>query len=145
MVQLVGACPVHQNAVDLVPSQGTYLGCGFDLQWRRIREATDGCFLSHPCFFLSSSLSKSLNISSGEDLKKKENMIKNNYITMFLEVFPFTFKFFFRWTKSPLQRGYLPYQFLLRTKYYKRINIQYFIFIAFNMVFKLIFRKCKYD
>ena len=47
--------PIHQKVTGSIPSQGTYLGCRFDPQWRRIWEATLDVSLLHWCFspFLS--------------------------------------------------------------------------------------------
>ena len=50
--------PIHQEVTGLVPSQGTYLGCGFDLQPGHVREATDWCSITHQCFSLLFSLSQ---------------------------------------------------------------------------------------
>ena len=66
----------------MIPSQGTYLGCGYNLQIGHIREATSQCF-SHvdvspsPCVSLSPSLSlslQSIGIPSGEDWDKKQRI-----------------------------------------------------------------------
>ena len=48
--------PIHQNAVGSIPSQVTYLGCGFDPWWGHVWEATDQCF-SLTLMFLFLSLS----------------------------------------------------------------------------------------
>ena len=34
-------CPVHQKVAGSIPSQDTYLGCGFDPQSGQAQEATD--------------------------------------------------------------------------------------------------------
>ena len=47
--------PMHQKAASLVPSQGTYPGCGFNPQLGRMWETTDQCF-SLTLMFLSPSL-----------------------------------------------------------------------------------------
>ena len=56
-----------QNVVGSIPCQGTHLGCRFDPPSRCIQEATGQCF-SLTSMFLSL---KSINVSLGEDLKKK--------------------------------------------------------------------------
>ena len=58
-------CPVHQKVAGLIPSQGTYLGCGFDHWPGHITGGNQSLFLSHIDVFLSfspppSSLSKIL-------------------------------------------------------------------------------------
>ena len=63
----------HQKGVGSVAGQGTGLGCGFDPQSGHVWEATDCCFSPSspptPPPPLPLSL-KSMNMSSGEDLKK---------------------------------------------------------------------------
>ena len=51
--------PVHQEAADSIPSQGTYLGLGFDPSFGCVQKATDP-FFSHIHVFpsVSSSFSK---------------------------------------------------------------------------------------
>ena len=61
-------CPIHQKVAGSIPSQSTYLGCGFNPQLGAVQEETSRCF----SLFLPPppSLSlKSVNISLGEDLK----------------------------------------------------------------------------
>ena len=41
MAGSVGASSMHQKVVGLIPIQGTYLGCAFDPQLRRVHEVTD--------------------------------------------------------------------------------------------------------
>ena len=60
VAQLVGACPIHWKVASSIPSQGTYLGCRFNPWSGCIEEATDRCFLSPQCFFLSLILPLSL-------------------------------------------------------------------------------------
>ena len=63
--------PAHQKVVCWIPGQGTHLGCGFD-PWSGACGRQWADVLSHRCFSLSLSLPlslKSVNISSGEDLK----------------------------------------------------------------------------
>ena len=75
--------PVHQKALGSIPYQCTYLGCKFDPELgHRGRQPTDisltSMFLSLSLFLslspsplLFSLTLKSINISSGEDLKRK--------------------------------------------------------------------------
>ena len=68
-------CPIHWKVAGSISSEGICLGCGFDTQSGHIQEATDQCFfhvdvsfsLLSPTFLFL----KSMNISSGEDLKKQ--------------------------------------------------------------------------
>ena len=70
VAQLAGPSSVHQKVVGLISSQGTYLGCEFDLQSGRIWEATDRCPPPSlpPLSLPLPHSSKVINISS--DLKK---------------------------------------------------------------------------
>ena len=77
VAQLVEHHPVHQNIVGSIPRQDKCLGIGFAPQGAHVR-GNLSMFLSHisytdvsPCFSPSLLLSlKSINRSSGEDLKK---------------------------------------------------------------------------
>ena len=67
--------PIHQRAVGSVPSQGTYLGCGFNPWQGTYKRQLTGFSLTSMSVCLSVSLSKSINISSGEDLKKRRGYV----------------------------------------------------------------------
>lgn len=62
----------------MTPGQGTYLGCGFDLQCGHMWDTTDKSMslsdmdlsLSLPLFLLVKSINNNNNIFSGEDFKK---------------------------------------------------------------------------
>ena len=77
---------MHQKVAGSVPSQGMYLGCGFDPWSGCVREATSRCF-SHIIVFLFFSLLLPFSLESiiiitiiiiikgiysGEDLKRKD-------------------------------------------------------------------------
>ena len=60
-------CPIHQNVVGSIPSEGTYLDCRFDPQLGHVWGATDQCLcLTMISFSLYYQLKK---ISPGEDWK----------------------------------------------------------------------------
>ena len=46
LARWLGWCiiPYTKKVTGSIPSQGTYLGCGFDPRWGRVWEATDHCF-----------------------------------------------------------------------------------------------------
>ena len=82
-------CPIYQKVAGLIPSQGTYLGCRLDPRVGHIWEATNWCF-SHKLLSLSLSpphlppslptslfLSKTINISLGENLKSGRSDVSN--------------------------------------------------------------------
>ena len=62
--------PTHQKVGDSIPSQGTYLGCGFDLWLGHMCEATNRCF-SHINVCVCVSLSPLSSLS-----KIKKNILK---------------------------------------------------------------------
>ena len=66
VAQLVGASSCTAKGLCSIPSQGTYLHCGFDPQLGHVQEATDGCFS------LSSLPSKINKYNLGWGLKKKK-------------------------------------------------------------------------
>ena len=72
--------PMHPKVAGLIPSQGTYIGCRFD-PWLQARaRGNQSMFLSH--IDVSLSLSpflplKSINISSGEDIKQNQQTNKS--------------------------------------------------------------------
>ena len=69
--------PVHQKVAGLISSQGTYLGCRFDLQLGRAQEAVNQCF-SQTLISLSLSLS-AMKKCPGVRIKKKRNGVCSSY------------------------------------------------------------------
>ena len=58
MAQLVGAPSLNRKVAGLIPSQGTYPGCGFVPQFRGIQEATNQCFSLSLLLFLKATKNK---------------------------------------------------------------------------------------
>ena len=68
---LLECCPGHQKVGGSIPSQGTYLGCRFDLLLGHVWEVADVSF-SHGCFSLSLSPSLPLSLKSINILREKK-------------------------------------------------------------------------
>ena len=67
--------PMHQKVAGSIPTQGTYLGCGFNPRSGCVWEGTDECSLS---FILSTSLS--IFLSKANEHILRWGLIKNNKI-----------------------------------------------------------------
>ena len=80
MAQLVGHHPANQRVVGWIPSQGTFLGCGFGPGRGAYKRQLVNVSPSHQCFSPSLSPSlflslKSMGMSLGKDLKKEETHV----------------------------------------------------------------------
>ena len=95
--------PIHQKVEGSIPSQGIYLGCGFDSWlWHILKAVIDICLSHLFLFFLSLSLSLSLFLSSikiNGNISLGEDFIK--YWTSYLFIGYQLFRIYYGFNRDP--------------------------------------------